>query len=86
MLEALGKLEKCSAFPTNYIDTELLEYLQTYDMLHSPDILHNEEKIYMYGMTIPYLEKRGRTDLAVALKKILDNLNERKKAEQYSRT
>ncbi|MDB5121546.1 MAG: hypothetical protein JWN56_2764 [Sphingobacteriales bacterium] len=71
MLEALGKLRDCQSFPRNTIDTELLTYLETYDMLHSTDIMHDAEKIYLYEMTIPYLAERGRYDLVETLKRIL---------------
>jgi len=81
MLEALGKLKECKAFPRNYIDTELLNYLEEYDMLHSTDIQHDAEKLYMYGMIIPYLERRRRHDLSEALKKILEALNKREKTD-----
>jgi hypothetical protein len=77
MLEAIGKLRECKAFPRNQIDVELVNYLEKYDMLYSTDILHNDEKLYMYGMLIPYLEKRKRHDLVNALKKILNTLREK---------
>lgn len=74
MLEALGKLQDCKSFRENYIDTDLVAYLETYKMLPSSDALHNEEKIYQYGLTIPHLKKRGRMDLVEALEAILDQL------------
>ena len=74
MLESLGKLRDCQSFPENYIDTDLLGYLETYKMLPSTDAMHNEEKIYQYGLTIPYLKRRGRMDLVEALEAILDKL------------
>ena len=74
MLEAIGKLEECSAFPRREIDTELLNYLEKYDMLHSTDVLHDEEKLYMYEMVLPYLERRNRYDLRDELARILGNL------------
>lgn len=80
MLESIGKLSECTAFPRNDIDVELLNYLELYDMLHSTDLHHDEEKLYMYCGIIPLLEKRGRTDLASELKRILNNLKERQLA------
>jgi hypothetical protein len=74
MLEALGKLRGCTAFPENNIDLNILGYLETYNMLPSTDALHNQEKIYQYGLTIPLLKERGRHDLAGALEKILEKL------------
>lgn len=79
MLEAIGKLEECNAFPRKEIDTELLNYLEKYDMLHSTNDLHDEEKLYMYGMIIPYLERRNRFDLRDELKRILNNLQKQMK-------
>jgi len=74
MLEALGKLKDCTSFRENYIDTDLLAYLETYNMLPSSDVLHNAEKIYQYGLTLPHLRSRGRDDLADTLEKMLDKL------------
>jgi hypothetical protein len=74
MLEALGKLETCPSFRENKLDVALLEYLETYKMLSSTDILHNQEKVYQYGLTIPYLKARGRNDLADYLQSVLDKL------------
>lgn len=74
MLEALGKLETCPSFRENKLDVALLEYLETYKMLSSTDILHNQEKVYQYGLTIPYLKARGRNDLAEYLQSVLDKL------------
>jgi len=78
MLEGLGKLWDCTAFPKNTITSELVRYLEQYDMLHSDDKLHDEEKLYLYGMTLPLLAKAGRSDLAMTLKEILDSLKKRK--------
>jgi hypothetical protein len=77
MLESMGKLKECTAFPQNHIDVDLVNYLSEYDMLYSSDPWHNEEKIYMYNMIITPLEDRGRNDLAVALREILKKLCER---------
>lgn len=66
MLEALGKLRECRAFPENDIDPERLNYLREYDMLFDP------EQIYLYEMAIPLLKKRGRTDLVERLEEIFE--------------
>lgn len=79
MLEALGKLRGCTAFPHDRLELDLLEYLKTYEMLSSDDAMHNEEKVYQYGLVLPYLHQRGRHDLAQRLKEILDELVEDKK-------
>jgi hypothetical protein len=78
MLEGLGKLRECKAFPKNVIVPELVRYLETYNMLHSDDPLHDEEKLYLYGMIVPLLENCGRNDLATTLQEILRNLSARK--------
>lgn len=78
MLEGFGKLRDCKAFPKNTISPEIVRYLETYDMLHSDDPLHDEERLYLYGMIIPGLEKCGRNDLAATVKEILRNLGTRK--------
>ena len=76
MLEALGKLKGCPSFEEDHIDLALLEYLKQYDMLSSEDALHNEEKIYQYGLVLPYLRMRGRQDLANRLEELLAELTE----------
>jgi len=78
MLEGFGKLRDCKAFPKDTITPEIVRYLETYDMLHSDDPLHDEERLYLYGMIIPGLEKCGRNDLAATVKEILSNLGTRK--------
>ncbi|HWQ92488.1 MAG TPA: hypothetical protein VN673_12520 [Clostridia bacterium] len=78
MLEGLGKLRDCQAFPKNTITPELVRYLEAYDMLHSEDMLHDEEKLHLYEMILPLLEQRGRHDLASTLREILTNLASRK--------
>jgi hypothetical protein len=81
MLEGLGKLRSCTAFPKNTISSGLVRYLETYDMLHSDDKLHDEERLYLYGMIIPLLENCGRSDLAVTIREILASLSNRKAAQ-----
>jgi len=82
MLEGLGKLRSCMAFPKNSISAELVRYLEKYDMLHSDDKLHDEERLYLYGMIIPLLENCGRSDLAVTIREILSSLSARKTGTQ----
>jgi len=82
MLEGMGKLRSCTAFPKNTVSSELVRYLETYDMLHSDDKLHDEERFYLYGMIIPRLEHCGRSDLAVTIREILASLSARKSAAQ----
>ncbi|MDB5024452.1 MAG: hypothetical protein JWP78_2207 [Mucilaginibacter sp.] len=77
MLEALGKLKGCRSFPKDTIDGELVQYLETYDMLYSTDQVHNEERLYTYGNIAELLEKAGRYDLVKPLKDILLKLGER---------
>jgi hypothetical protein len=86
MLEGFGKLRDCKAFPKNTITPEIVRYLETYDMLHSDDPLHDEERFYLYGMIIPGLEKSGRNDLATTVKEILSNLGTRKAKGAASRS
>jgi hypothetical protein len=77
MLEALGKLQGCQSFPKNTIDAGLIQYLETYEMLYSTDQVHNEEKLYSYGIIAQLLEERGRYDLVKPLQQILSNLREK---------
>lgn len=77
MLEALGKLKGCGSFPKDTIDSELLQYLETYDMLYCTDQVHNEEKLFTYGNVAQLLEKRDRYDLSKPLKEILLKLSKR---------
>jgi hypothetical protein len=71
MLEALGKLRKCTSFPDNYVSSSLLYYLETYNMLF------DVEQIYLYKMTIPHLKKQGRNDLVRALEKIIQSFHKK---------
>jgi hypothetical protein len=86
MLEALGKLKDCRAFPENTIDSQLLSYLDTYDMLHSTDKVHDEEKIYLYNQIIPQLIERKRFDLVKTLEKTLRKLYEKQQAARSAGT
>jgi hypothetical protein len=47
-------------------------------MLHSDDKLHDDERLYLYGMIVPLLENCGRSDLAATIREILANLSARK--------
>jgi hypothetical protein len=80
MLEGLGKLRTCTAFPKNTITPELARYLDTYKMLHSDDKLHDEEKLYLYDMIIRCLET-SRPDLTTVLREILSTLSPQKSSE-----
>ena len=77
MLEALGKLKGCGSFPKDTIDPELVQYLETYDMLYCTDQVHNDEKLFTYGKVAELLEKRERYDLSKPLKEILSKLSKR---------
>jgi hypothetical protein len=74
MLEALDKLKGCTSFEDDHMDLELLEYLKQYEMLSSRDPMHNEEKMYQYGLVLPHLRERGRFDLADRLEELLAEL------------
>ena len=73
VLESLGKLRESESFPENEVSIDLLNYLETYNMLFDP------EQIYLYSLAIPLLEKRGRTDLVEALEKIIGGFNKKQK-------
>jgi hypothetical protein len=80
MLEALGKLRGCKAFPDDTLDSERLYYLDTYKMLHSTDKVHDEEKLYLYSQAIPLLKERKRLDLVDTLEDVLHKLQEKRQA------
>lgn len=84
MLEALGKLQGCRSFPKDTIEAELVQYLETYDMLYSTDRVHNEEKLHSYGMIAKLLANRGRHDLAKPLQEILHALEQKHHAATNS--
>ena len=73
ILESLGKLRECESFPENRVTVDLVNYLETYNMLFDP------EQIYIYSLAMPLLEKRGRADLVEALEKTIGAFNKKRK-------
>jgi hypothetical protein len=78
--------QSAQPFPKNTITPEVVRYLEAYDMLHSDDPLHDEERLYLYGMIIKEMEKCGRDDLASMLKEILRNLGGRRSESRERQT
>jgi hypothetical protein len=71
-LEALNKLKESAAFSVKEITTELLETIQTYDMIY------NEFQVDFYQEIMPALENKGRKDLVEVLKTVLNNYQQKK--------
>jgi hypothetical protein len=71
-LEALDKLKESAAFSVKEITTELLETIQTYDMIY------NDFQVDFYQELMPALENKGRKDLVDVLKKVLNNYQKKK--------
>jgi len=71
-LEALDKLKDSAAFAVKEITTELLETIQTYDMIY------NDFQVDFYEEIMPALENKGRKDLVDVLKTVLNNYQEKK--------
>ncbi len=71
-LEAVDKLKESAAFSVKEITTELLETIQTYDMIY------NDFQVDFYEEIMPALENKGRKDLVDVLKTVLNNYQEKK--------
>ena len=71
-LEALGKLKDSAAFPVKEITPQLLETIETYDMLYNP---FQED---FYEEIMGALEDKGRKDLVDVLKTVLNNYRQKK--------
>jgi hypothetical protein len=71
-LEAIDKLKDSAAFTVKEITTELLESIQTYDMIY------NDFQVDFYEEIMPALENKGRKDLVDVLKTVLNNYQEKK--------
>jgi hypothetical protein len=71
-LEALNKLKESAAFSVKEITTELLETIQTYDMIY------NDFQVDFYREIMPALENKGRKDLVEVLKTVLNNYQQKK--------
>ena len=71
-LEAIDKLKDSRAFTVKEITTELLETIQTYDMIY------NDFQVDFYEEIMPALENKGRKDLVDVLKTVLNNYQEKK--------
>jgi len=71
-LEAIDKLKDSAAFSVKEITPELLETIQTYDMIY------NDFQVDFYEEIMPALENKGRKDLVDVLKKVLNNYQRQK--------
>ena len=71
-LEALGKLKDSAAFSTKVVTPELLETIETYDMLY------NDFQVDFYEEIIPLFINRGRQDLVDVLKNVLEKYKQKK--------
>jgi hypothetical protein len=71
-LEAIDKLKDSAAFSVKDITPDLLETIQTYDMIY------NDFQVDFYEEIMPALEKKGRKDLVDVLKTVLDNYHQKK--------
>ena len=71
-LEAIDKLKDSAAFSVKEITTELLETIQTYDMIY------NDFQVDFYEEIMPALENKGRKDLVDVLKTVLNNYQQKK--------
>lgn len=74
-LVALGKLGECRSFPRRDVDVELLEYIETYEMMDE------DYQALTYRELLPLLEARGRGDLCRKVESILSNY-QRKRDQQ----
>ena len=73
-LEALGKLKDSAAFSVKEVTPELLNTIQTYDMIY------NDFQVDFYEEIMPLLEGKGKSDLSEVLKKVLNNYKQKKLA------
>jgi hypothetical protein len=64
-LAALGKLDEKSAFPSDDVDVDLLDYLIKYDMIN------RDSQEFCYREILPILEVKGRNDLSRKIQSIL---------------
>ena len=71
-LEAIDKLKDSAAFSTKEITPELLDTIQTYDMIY------NDFQVDFYQEIMPALENKGRNDLVHVLKKVLNHYRQQK--------
>jgi len=71
-LQTIDKLKDSAAFSVKEITPELLETIQTYDMIY------NDFQVDFYQEIMPALENKGRKDLVEVLKKVLNNYQQQK--------
>ena len=70
-LEALGKLQESGSFAANEITTDLLQTIQTYEMIY------NDFQLEFYEEIMPALAAKGRGDLVDVLKTVLHNYRQK---------
>jgi hypothetical protein len=70
-LVCLGKLSECTAFPVDDVSDELIDTIDTYDMLHT------DLQTIPYRDMVPALERCGRNDLAAAVQAVLGSYAKR---------
>jgi len=71
-LEAIDKLKDSAAFSVKEVTPDLLETIQTYEMIY------NDFQVDFYQEIVPALENKGRKDLVDVLKTVLDNYQQKK--------
>ncbi|MBC6491725.1 hypothetical protein ACFSQD_11620 [Flavihumibacter stibioxidans] len=77
-LEVHDRLKHSAAFPLDEITPELLESINTYDMIY------NDFQLEFYGEMIPHLEKKDRNDLAEVLSGIIRTYREKVNSNSLS--